>query len=38
MRIVQGSQEMELTGATGAMRRGNHGKYGARGNRVPVCL
>ena len=32
-----GSQGTEVAGATGARRRGNHGKDGVRGNRVPVC-
>ena len=32
------SKGIEVAGATGAMRRGNHGKYGARGNRIPVCF
>ena len=29
---------LEGAGATGAMRRGNHGKYGACGNRIAVCF
>ena len=32
-----GSHRMDVADATGAMRRGSHGKYGARGNRIPVC-
>src|SRR5690349_2946938 len=31
------SRGMDVAGATGAMRRGSHGKYGVRGNRIPVC-
>lgn len=31
-------ERIEVAGATGAMRRGNHVKYGARGNRIPVSL
>jgi len=27
-----------VAGATGAMRRGKHGKCGTRGNRIPVCF
>jgi hypothetical protein len=32
------SKGIEVAGATGAMRRGKYGKYGASGNRIPVCL
>ncbi|MES1166904.1 MAG: hypothetical protein ABUL68_02785, partial [Pseudomonadota bacterium] len=35
--LCAASHRMEVAGATGAMRRGNYGKYGARGNRIPVC-
>ena len=32
-----GPQGIEAAGATGAMRRGNHGKYGMPGKRIAVC-
>jgi hypothetical protein len=37
-RAFAASKGIEVAGATGAMRRGKYGKYGGRGNRIPVCL